>query len=36
MNALHRVGVNSRIICESDGTQAEDALMMKKYYLSLK
>lgn len=36
MNALHRVGVNSRIICESDGTQAEDALAMKKYYLSLK
>ena len=36
MNALQRVGVNSRIICESDGTQAEDALAMKKYYLSLK
>ena len=35
INALVRVGVNSRIICESDGTMAEDALTMKEYYLSL-
>ncbi|MBR2461008.1 MAG: TIM barrel protein [Clostridia bacterium] len=35
MNALYRVGVNSRIICESDGTMAEDALAMKQYYRSL-
>lgn len=34
MNALHSVGVSSRIICESDGTMAEDALTMKKYYLN--
>ena len=34
MNALTKVGVNSRIICESDGTMAEDALAMKSYYLS--
>ena len=35
MNVLCRVGVNSRIICESDGTMAEDALTMKKLYMSL-
>ena len=35
MNTLQRLGVNSRIICESDGTQAEDALAMKQYYMSL-
>ena len=35
MNTLQRLGVNSRIICESDGTQAEDSLAMKQYYSSL-
>ena len=35
MNTLQRLGVNSRIICESDGTQAEDSLAMKQYYTSL-
>lgn len=33
--AIVREGVAPRIICESDGTQAEDALYMKKVYLSL-
>ena len=33
--AIVREGVAPRIICESDGTQAEDALYMKKAYLSL-
>jgi len=33
--AIVREGVAPRIICESDGTQAEDALAMKQAYLSL-
>ena len=33
--AIVREGVAPRIICESDGTQAEDALYMKKAYQSL-
>ena len=32
--AIVREGVFPRIICESDGTQAEDALYMKNAYLS--
>lgn len=32
--AIVREGVYPRIICESDGTQAEDALYMKNAYLS--
>ena len=32
--AIVREGVAPRIICESDGTQPEDALEMKKYYLN--
>ena len=34
MNALAKDGYSPRIICESDGTQAQDALIMKKYYMS--
>ena len=33
--AIVREGVAPRIICESDGTQAEDALAMKNAYLAL-
>ena len=33
--AIIREGVTPRIICESDGTQAEDALYMKNTYLGL-
>lgn len=33
--AIVREGVCPRIICESDGTQAEDALFMKQYWQSL-
>ncbi len=36
MEALAKDGYSPRIICESDGTQARDALEMKKYYMSLK
>lgn len=36
MEALCKDGYSPRIICESDGTQALDALQMKKYYTSLK
>ena len=35
MEAIARDGWAPRIICESDGTQPEDALEMKKYYNSL-
>lgn len=35
MEAIVKEGVSPRIICESDGTMAEDALTMKKYYMSL-
>ena len=34
MNALAKDGYSPRIICESDGTQASDALIMKNYYMS--
>ncbi len=34
--AIVREGVSPRIICESDGTQAEDALWMKECWQSLK
>ncbi|MCR5353435.1 MAG: TIM barrel protein [Clostridiales bacterium] len=36
MKAVSDMGITPTFICESDGTQAEDALTMKKYYLSLK
>ena len=32
MKAIYELGVTPTIICESDGTQAEDALAMKKCY----
>ncbi len=35
MEAILRLGVSPRIICESDGTMAEDALAMKHHYNSL-
>ena len=35
MEAIALDGLSPRIICESDGTMAEDALAMKKHYLSL-
>ncbi len=35
MEAIVKENVSPRIICESDGTMAEDALAMKKYYTSL-
>lgn len=35
MEAIVREGVCPRIICESDGTMAEDALTMKRYWQSL-
>lgn len=35
MEAIAKDGLTPRIICESDGTQPEDALEMKKYYRSL-
>ncbi len=35
MEAIVRENVSPRIICESDGTMAEDALAMKKYYNTL-
>ena len=33
--AIALLGVSPRIMCESQGTQAADALMMKKHYLSI-
>ncbi len=36
MDCIYSEGYSPRIICESDGTMAEDALKMKKYYLNLK
>lgn len=36
MKAISDLGVTPTIICESDGTQAEDALSMKTEYLKLK
>ena len=35
MQAIYELGVTPTIICESDGTQAEDALSMKECYFSL-
>lgn len=35
MEEFHKRGLEPSIICESDGTQAEDAAEMKKYYESL-
>lgn len=35
MEAISRDGLSPRIICESDGSMAEDALTMKKYYNQL-
>ncbi|MBE6718300.1 MAG: endonuclease IV [Ruminococcaceae bacterium] len=35
MEAIYKENVSPRIICESDGTMAEDALAMKNYYNSL-
>lgn len=35
MEAIFELGVTPTIICESDGTMAEDALAMKRYYQSL-
>lgn len=35
MEEFHKRGLQPSIICESDGTQAEDAAEMKKYYESL-
>lgn len=34
MKVLAKLNISPRIICESDGTMAEDALTMKKQYLS--
>lgn len=34
MEVVIKNGLSPRIICESDGTMAEDALAMKKYYIS--
>ena len=35
MEEFHKRGLSPSIICESDGTQAEDAAEMKKYYDNL-
>lgn len=35
IEAIVREGLSPRIICESNGTQADDAFAMKQYYLSL-
>lgn len=35
MEAIVRENLSPRIICESNGTMADDALTMKQYYLSL-
>lgn len=35
MEELHRRALSPSVICESDGTQAEDAAAMKRYYDSL-
>ena len=36
MEAIYELGVTPTIICESDGTMAEDALAMKNCYLGLR
>ena len=33
-DAILKLDLDPHIICESDGTQAEDTMTMKKYYLS--
>lgn len=35
MEAIVKEGLSPRIICESAGTQADDAIAMKKHYLSI-
>lgn len=35
MELAYKYGCNARFICESDGTQAEDAKQMKEYYENL-
>ncbi len=35
LQALHNLGLNPHIICESKGTQAEDSIYMKNYYNKL-
>lgn len=35
MSAIYKEGLSPRIICESNGTMADDALTMKRYYQSL-
>lgn len=35
MEAIAKDGYSPRILCESAGTQAEDALAMKRYYMNL-
>ena len=36
MDLVYNLGLEPTFICESDGTQSEDALSMKKYYLERK
>ena len=36
MDLIYKLGLEPTFICESDGTQSEDALSMKKYYLDRK
>ncbi|MBR2480705.1 MAG: endonuclease IV, partial [Clostridia bacterium] len=35
MEVFHSLALEPYVICESDGTQAEDTVAMKKYFLSL-
>ncbi|MBO5773745.1 MAG: TIM barrel protein, partial [Clostridia bacterium] len=35
MEVFHQNGLEPYVICESDGTQAEDTVQMKKYFFSL-
>ena len=35
MELFREKGMSPVVICESDGTQAEDAAEMKRYYMSL-
>ena len=36
VEAIYKLGISPTIICESAGTQSDDALAMKKYYQKLK
>ena len=36
LDVVHKFGFTPRIICESAGTQSEDALIMKKYFESIR